>query len=68
MVDPTRTIVAALTLVNNASGDPRLTFVNLLTAAVISGKFIDLPLEEIKQKLDEVDGPADQIIKTITGG
>jgi hypothetical protein len=68
MLNPTHTIAAVLTMANNASGDPRLTFVNLLTAAVIAGKFIDLTPAEIAAKIAEVDGPADLIIKEITGG
>lgn len=65
--NPTRIIAEALHDVNEKSGDPRLTFVNLLSAALIAGKFIGLSRAEIALKLAEIEGPADIVRKQITG-
>lgn len=67
MINPTRIVAEALHSTNEKSGDPRLTFVNLLTAALIAGKFIGLSREEVEAKLAEVEAPADLIRKQITG-
>jgi hypothetical protein len=65
MLNPTKTALEALTLVNGKSGDPRLTFVTLLTAASIAGKIIGLDQREIRRKLKEVDGPVTIIFNQI---
>lgn len=65
MVNPTKTALEALTLVNGQMGDPRLTFVTLLTAASIAGKIIGQDQREIRRKLKEVDGPATTIFNQI---
>lgn len=67
-VNPTRIIAETLVSANEKSGDPRLTFVNLVTAAHIAGQFIGLSTEEIVSKLREVEAPAKLIAAELTGG
>jgi len=65
MQPPVQTVLEALAVTNLKSGDPRLTFVNLLTAAVVAGKIIGLKPQEIRRKLKEVERPAETIFKDV---
>lgn len=65
MRNPTKAALEALTLVNEKSLDPRLTFVTLLTAASIAGKIIGLDQREIRRKLKEVERPAATIFNQL---
>lgn len=61
-------ILKQLDEVFRASGNnPTLTFIILLTAAKVSGKLIKQSDSDIISKLQEVDGPANTIVKAIEG-
>lgn len=65
MQNPVQTILESLAHANAKSVDPRMTFVNLLTAAVVAGKIIGLTPQEIRRKLKEVEHPANTIHKDV---
>lgn len=65
MQNPVQTVLETLSHANAKSVDPRMTFINLLTAAVVAGKIIGLSPREIRQKLKEVERPADTIHKDV---
>lgn len=65
MSAPVPTVLELLVVANNRSKDPRLTFVTLLTAASVAGKIIGLSQREIRQKLKEIEHPANVIHKDV---
>jgi hypothetical protein len=65
MKNPVQIVLESLSDANAKSIDPRMTFINLLTAAVVAGKIIGLSQQEIRRKLKEVEHPANTIHKNV---
>lgn len=60
--NPTAVVLETLDSVHKkSSSDPRHTFVNLLSAAIIAGKMMGLTNREIRRKIRELEVPTNSI-------